>query len=194
MSYINSLIQCQLYFLQNLIFGYSNNEARKNSSSLDYSMKHNNVYHYICILTSKLALKFLDYVNIAEYGRWDDYVWLWNKVKDKDVKNMLAITLSAIINIDLEAMSRGENISLCAKWLPSISTSSKETRRIANKLAKEVFRFSPRQYRPVQRTRLYAYRGMGSVSAYIPCAGFSITPIRRCLDLFHYRNKVFQEL
>lgn len=95
----------------------------------------------------KLALKFLDHINIAEYGRWDDYVWLWDNVKDKDVKYMISMTLSAIINIDLEAMSKGENISLCAKWLPSISTSSKETRRVANKLAKEVFRFSPRQYR-----------------------------------------------
>jgi len=95
----------------------------------------------------KLALKFLDHINIAEYGRWDDYVWLWDNVKDKNVKNMIAMTLSAIINIDLEAMSRGENISLCAKWLPSISTSSKESRRVANKLAKEVFKVSPRQYR-----------------------------------------------
>lgn len=94
-----------------------------------------------------LAVKFLDHINIAEYGRWDDYVYLWDKVKDKDVKYMISMTLCAIINIDLEAMSRGENISLCAKWLPSISTSSEETRRIANKLAKEVFRFSPRQYR-----------------------------------------------
>ena len=95
----------------------------------------------------KLALKFLDYVNIAEYGRWDDYVWLWDNVKDKDVKNIIAITLSAIINIDLEAMSRGENISLASKWMPSNNTSSKETRRLANKLAKEVFKVSPRQYR-----------------------------------------------
>ena len=95
----------------------------------------------------ELALKFLDHINIAEYGRWDDYVYLWDNVKDKDVKYMISMTLCAIINIDLEAMSRGENISLCAKWLPSISTSSKETRRIANKLAKEVFKVSPRQYR-----------------------------------------------
>lgn len=95
----------------------------------------------------KLALKFLDNINIAEYGRWDDYAWLWDNVKDKDVKNMIALTLITIINIDLEAMSRGENISLASKWMPSNNTSSKETRRLANKLAKEVFKVSPRQYR-----------------------------------------------
>lgn len=104
-----------------------------------------------------LALKFLDNVPIAEYGRWDDYVYLWDNVKDKRVKNLLASILSAVINFDLELMAEGCSTTLLAKWLPSINTSSKESRRVANKLAKEVFKVSPKKYRQtLSRLRRYA--------------------------------------
>lgn len=70
--------------------------------------------------------------HIPEYGRWDD--WLVPElVKEQLIK-------------DEEAMSKGEQVSLLAKWLPSENTSSSTTSKKATQLAKDLG-LKPSQYR-----------------------------------------------
>ncbi|ORX58339.1 hypothetical protein BCR32DRAFT_273551 [Anaeromyces robustus] len=80
---------------------------------------------------------------IPEYGRWDDLLGLLNSdLKD----NVLNLIKNQLIE-DKEKMEKDEKpISLCAKWMPSINTSSKKTRKLARILTKEL-KYSDKQYR-----------------------------------------------
>ena len=72
---------------------------------------------------------------VAEYGRWDDLLLsglegdLWKVVVD-------------IVNVqwtnDVNNMEVGKPISLLAKWMPSVNTSSAKTVALARKLAAEL--------------------------------------------------------
>lgn len=70
---------------------------------------------------------------IPEYGRWDDLIglieipWLKSKVAE--------IILDQLVK-DLVGRNHGEPISLLAKWLPSINTSSQKSRALALRLCK----------------------------------------------------------
>lgn len=77
------------------------------------------------------------------YGRWDDLVELFF-IKDAtfDVEKIISDQLSS----DWKNMKEEKNISLLAKWLPSINTSSKETVAKAQELAKRL-KMTERQYR-----------------------------------------------
>ncbi len=69
---------------------------------------------------------------IAEYGRYDDLcVLLDTPCADEAVKE-----ISRILDADLEAMANGENVSLLAKWLPSVNASSAKTVATARMLCK----------------------------------------------------------
>jgi hypothetical protein len=81
--------------------------------------------------------------NIGEYGRYDDLFSLFNTNVEKDVVNFIQ---TKIVD-DLKS----EHPSLVAKWCPSINTSSKETRKDANKLAKAL-NLNHKQYRQVLST------------------------------------------
>ena len=71
---------------------------------------------------------------IPEYGRWDDLLCLL----DTPCKHKVANIIKDQINKDWEHMNSNKSISLCAKWLPSINTSSGETKRLAKILIKEL--------------------------------------------------------
>lgn len=79
--------------------------------------------------------------NILEYGRGDDYLCLL----DTQLRDEVAAYLKRIVECDLDK-SPFQSISLIGKWLPSINTSSAETKRYANILAK-AWGWSPRRYR-----------------------------------------------
>ena len=113
-------------------------------------------------------------VNLENYGRWDDYVELYFKTTSSlrayyDKKNpisrdrnyyVLNRMKETIVNIISERLLKDksvlsyksndkspiEKVSLLAKWLPSVKTSSKETMNKAKKLAK-VLGMSEREYR-----------------------------------------------
>lgn len=69
---------------------------------------------------------------VAEYGRYDDLcVLLDTCCADAAVKE-----ISRILDADLEAMANRENVSLLAKWLPSVNASSAKTVMQAKKLCK----------------------------------------------------------
>lgn len=79
--------------------------------------------------------------NILEYGRGDDYLCLL----DTQLRNEVATYLKNMVEHDLNNLPF-KHVSLIGKWLPSINTSSAETKRYANILAK-AWHWSPRRYR-----------------------------------------------
>lgn len=81
---------------------------------------------------------------VAEYGRWDDLIAVFAKVKAG--RKFIARLLLNQLRADQEAMARGKSVSLLAKWMPKENASSKETKRAAHELIK-IFRIKPRSYR-----------------------------------------------
>ena len=78
----------------------------------------------------------------AEYGRFDDLCVLLGTPLEKDA----AAVIRAQLAKDNAAMKAGEKVTLLAKWLPSVNTSSKETRNMARHLA-ALLGMSERNYR-----------------------------------------------
>ena len=76
---------------------------------------------------------------IAEYGRWDDILTF---VEDQDVRTLVWEQLK----MDVDGVADCASISLLAKWMPSINTSSKVTVALARKWAK-AFDMSEKRYR-----------------------------------------------
>ena len=74
--------------------------------------------------------KNLEYV--AEYGRFDDLLCLMGTACEKDMLDVLKARFEA----DREALENGGEVSLLAKWLPSVNASNAETVRYAKKIAK----------------------------------------------------------
>lgn len=69
---------------------------------------------------------------IAEYGRYDDLLVLFGTPCEND---MLAV-LKAQFDADMKSMEDKKEVSLLAKWLPSVNASNKETVIMAKKIAK----------------------------------------------------------
>lgn len=69
---------------------------------------------------------------IAEFGRWDDLLCLLGTPCEKDALELIRTQLRA----DLEAMDIGNDVSLLAKWLPSVNASNAQTVRFAKKTAR----------------------------------------------------------
>ena len=71
---------------------------------------------------------------VAEYGRWDDLTVLFGTRCEKEAMALIREQLEQ----DQSALEAGENISLMAKWLPSVNTSNagavKDGKRIARAL------------------------------------------------------------
>ena len=79
---------------------------------------------------------------VSEYGRWDDLFVLKNTPLWTDVVQLIDKQLVK----DRTALRKEGRVSLLAKWMPSINTSSASTRALANEFATE-FGLSPRDYR-----------------------------------------------
>lgn len=82
--------------------------------------------------------------NVAEYGRFDDLLTLLETPCESEVLNLFAKQL----NKDIEAFSDGKEVSLLAKWLPSINTSNFEQVRKAKIIAK-AFNLNYCEYRKI---------------------------------------------
>lgn len=90
----------------------------------------------------RLCLKYLAEVHpdiceavihlVPEYGRWDDLWCLLDTSLDFKVGYLILKQLQE----DSTNMADGKPISLLGKWLPSINTSSAESRRLARKIIK----------------------------------------------------------
>lgn len=72
---------------------------------------------------------------IPEFGRWDDlYVFFKDKTCNP-VKQAVSDLIRKQFYKDLEEMEKGKPVSLLAKWLKSVNTSSKESVDLAKKTA-----------------------------------------------------------
>ena len=71
-------------------------------------------------------------VHVAEYGRYDDLLCLMDTACEKEMLDVLKAQFEA----DTEALKNGGEVSLLAKWLPSVNASSAETVLYAKKLAR----------------------------------------------------------
>ena len=71
-------------------------------------------------------------VHVAEYGRYDDLLCLMDTACEKEMLDVLKAQFEA----DTEALKNGGEVSLLAKWLPSVNASSSETVLCAKKIAR----------------------------------------------------------
>ena len=69
---------------------------------------------------------------VAEFGRWDDLLSLLGTPCEKDAMLLIKKQLEA----DLESMDMGDDVSLLAKWLPSVNASNAQTVQYAKKIAR----------------------------------------------------------
>ena len=69
---------------------------------------------------------------VAEFGRWDDLLSLLGTPCEKDTLQFIKKQLEA----DLDAMDMGDDVSLLAKWLPSVNASNAQTVQYAKKIAR----------------------------------------------------------
>jgi len=108
------------------------------------------------ILVKKLANEYPESIKrnihlFSEYGRWDDLFSLFGTDLEKDVLELIHIQLDT----DIINMNKKENISMLAKWMKSINTSSSESRKIA-RITATYLEMSPRTYRRIL-SKLRAY-------------------------------------
>ncbi len=72
--------------------------------------------------------------NVAEYGRYDDLLALMGTPCEKEAIAYIGDALRA----DLAALEADGNVTLLAKWLPSVNTSNKDAVKAAKKIAKGI--------------------------------------------------------
>lgn len=83
-----------------------------------------------------------NFQKIVDTGRWDDLFVL----EGTPVEGHMWKFIEAQFRQDVEDMKANKPISLLAKWMPSINTSSEDTKRLARKIC-IVFSLTPRTYR-----------------------------------------------
>ena len=88
------------------------------------------VIKYLAKNYPETVIKNID--NIAEFGRYDDILALMDTACEQEA----IAYIKAVLEDDMENMQAQGSVSLMAKWLPSVNTSSKETVRIAKKIAR----------------------------------------------------------
>lgn len=79
---------------------------------------------------------------IVECGRWDDLFIF----EDTPVEDSMWEFIETRFRADVKNMKENKPITLLTKWMPSINTSSNETKRLAKKFCKK-FGVTPRTYR-----------------------------------------------
>lgn len=100
------------------------------------------ILKYLATSNPELVIKNIP--NIVQFGRYDDLFELIGTTAEDAVLGFIDNQLAK----DISKADQGKPISLLAKWMPSINTSSKKTVALAHKLAKELD-FSPREYRVI---------------------------------------------
>ena len=129
------------------------------------------------ILRKNLAL-------IGEFGRYDDLIALL------DIQPaMVTSFIQEQLQKDLQAMKEGKPVSLLAKWLPSVNTSSPETVNNARRLAKGLH-MSKKEYRKVL-SALRKYLKVTEVSLSAKDYDSIVYPEVPSLAMNRYRNAFY---
>ncbi len=84
---------------------------------------------------------------VAEYGRFDDLLVLLDTPCEKEMLSFLKKQFT----LDMENLTKDNNISLLGKWLPSVNASNPQTIRNAKKIAK-AFGMNDAKYRKALST------------------------------------------
>lgn len=95
---------------------------------------------WLAVEQPDLAIKVL--ALLPEYTRWDSYLAILHTTLQDEVCKILKAQLDS----DMQGRLAKKPISLCAKWMPSVNASSKETVNDAKLLIKK-FGITQRQYR-----------------------------------------------
>ena len=103
-------------------------------------------FRWLATVRKDLILKLIPLV--AEYGRWDDLFCLIDKSAtiDAEVEAAVFDAIDKQWAEDLTNMKAEKPISLLAKWLPSINTSSSKSVALAKRFCKYL-QLSEKQYR-----------------------------------------------
>lgn len=129
--YENKLITLKIMlYLRDILGGM----GERNSFRMTFNLLSN--------LDPNLARQLLPLV--SKYGRWDDILAGINTPIEEDIIKLIKKTLKA----DLKNYDKGKEISLLSKWLPSINTSNKGARKMANKIATKLG-YTNEEYRKV---------------------------------------------
>lgn len=88
-----------------------------------------------------------NFQKIVDTGRWDDLFVF----EGTSVETEMWQFVETQFRTDVKNMRENKPITLLAKWMPSINTSSDETRKLANKFCKK-FSVTPRTYRKTLST------------------------------------------
>ena len=105
--------------------------------------------NYLAVSQPQIALAVMKLV--PEYGRYDDLLVYLDTPLRKEVCKFIKTQLEA----DVQAMQEGKSISLLAKWLPGVNTSSKASREQAAVLVKGMG-YTAKEYRKLL-AKLRAY-------------------------------------
>lgn len=102
------------------------------------------IFEWLCNENPDAAIKLLHLIPF--YGRWDDVVEVVFGHAPCKVRDEAIGLLSRQIQSDILMANTHQPVSLLAKWLPSLNTSSLKTRRRAEFL-RNAFGWAPVQYR-----------------------------------------------
>ncbi len=121
-----------LLYLRDIKYGLGQREAYK---GLLFIMSHRH---------TELMIKFLQ-LDLSKFGRYDDELSIYAELNSA-CQGVVIEKIKRQLAEDLALCKEGKEISLLAKWMPSINTSSRHTRNLAN-LIRTDLQMSPRQYR-----------------------------------------------
>lgn len=79
-------------------------------------------------------LFYKNMVNIVEFGSWKDLLDIFDRTSKPKAKVDIAQYIYDNIQVDIKLMNEGKIPSLLAKWLPTINSKSKHTKRKAKTL------------------------------------------------------------
>jgi hypothetical protein len=98
----------------------------------------------VCVkwLAQNRPTAFLNNIeNVTKFGRWDDVFEAFDTKSEAAMVQVIKKQLAADAR-----QSDDTKLTLLAKWMPSINTSSKETRQLAHRFTK-AFKVTPAKYR-----------------------------------------------
>lgn len=103
---------------------------------------------YLAKAHEDIAVKLINEVDIAEYGRWDDILDIYFNTKSKKVQLAIRSKVIGQFIDDMKNYKDGKPISLLSKWMYSTNASSAETVKRGH-IIKKWFEFNSKEYRKV---------------------------------------------